>query len=140
LRSGIVVFAFLINFLLPDIRESKPDAGLLNFHLAAAAMFLILAIFSYTNLIHKGVQPGFRIVSLFCRDNLSAGSGPDDFRVAVIELVMLAWMAFVLPPEERSVWIPIQAASTWCYNRPFFGLCLAEIASAPSYRSDGRFS
>lgn len=110
LAIGIGVFAFLINFVLPDIRESKPDAGLLNFHLAAAAMFLILAIFSYTEFNPQRGTSGFpHRLFVLPVTTFRLVAVPMILGVAVIELVMLAWMAFVLPPEERSVWIPIQA-------------------------------
>src|SRR4030095_106945 len=89
----IVVFACLINFLLPDIRESKPDAGLLNFHLAAAAMFLILAIFSYTEFNPQRGTTGFpHRLFVLPVTTFRLVAVPMILGVAVIELVMLAWM------------------------------------------------
>ena len=110
LAIGIVVFAFLVNLVFPDIRESKPDAGLLNFHLAAAAIFLILAIFSYTEFNTQRGTTGFpHRLFVLPVTTFQLVAVPMISGVAVIELVMLAWMAFALPPEERSMWIPIQA-------------------------------
>ena len=59
LATGIIVFSCVFNSMLPDVRESRPDAGLLNFHLAAAAMLLVLSIFSYTEFNPQRGTTGF---------------------------------------------------------------------------------
>jgi len=109
LLAGMVVFGCLINSLLPDLRTSKPDAGLLNFHLVAAVVLLVLAIFSYTEFNPQKGTTGFpQRLFVLPVTTFQLVAVPMILGVAAIEAVILAWTVFVLPSEERSIWIAMQ--------------------------------
>ena len=73
-------------------------------------MFLTLAIFSYTEFNPQRGTTGFpHRLFVLPVTTFQLVAVPMILGVAALEVVILAWTAFVLPADDRSVWIPIQA-------------------------------
>lgn len=110
LAAGITVFSCVFNSVLPDsVRESKPDAGLVNFHLTAAVFLLLLAIFGYTEFNPQKGSSGFpHRLFVLPVTSFQLVAVPMILGVAAMEIVVLLWTLFVLTPDERSIWTAIQ--------------------------------
>src|SRR5262245_54066284 len=93
---AIVVFSCLLNASLPGL-GAKSVAEMLNFHLAAAALLLVLSIFSYAEFNPQKGTTGFpsRLFVLPV-STFTLVAVPIVLSVAALELVIGAWTVFVL--------------------------------------------
>src|SRR5688572_6587420 len=103
---GLVVFSCVFNSVLPDVRESKPDNGLVNFHVAAATLLLVLAIFGYTEFNPQKGSTGFpRRLFVLPVSTFKLVALPTILGLAAIEIIALLWTRFLFSADERSIWI-----------------------------------
>jgi len=105
---AIVVFSCLLNAVVPEL-GGKTVAEMLNFHLAVAALLLVLSIFGYTEFNPQKGTTGFpNRLFVLPVTTVKLVAVPVVLGVAALELLIVAWTVFVLPPTERSIWIAIQ--------------------------------
>jgi hypothetical protein len=106
---AITSFTCLFNSILPEsYRAAEGAIGMLNFHLGAASLLLVLSIFSYTEFNSQKGSNGYphRLFALPVT-SFQLVAVPMFFGLFAVELVCLAWVEFVFAPGELTGWLAL---------------------------------
>jgi hypothetical protein len=105
---GILLFTSAYTAVMPDVRDSRADAGMLGFYVTVVALLLLLAIFGYTEFNPQRGTTGFpHRLFVLPVTTFKLVALPTILGVISVEVVVLAWTPFVMGAEDRSFWIAI---------------------------------